>query len=286
MAIRLTAEIPRPPETIDSLQDLNYLTADTKRFSMTIRALLVSSATAAALLLFQQFTLAAVPAEISAAVADTARPAADRKRDADRKPAETLTFAGIHSGQQVAELMPGGGYYTRLLSVLVGPGGKLVAVVPSGAAADEAERTAPIKALAADPHYPNMRVKVQSVRQLALSAPVDVVWTSQNYHDVHNVPNIDIAAFNKAIFDVLKPGGLYIVIDHAALPGAPPSVTSELHRIDPEVVRREVTAAGFVLEAESPILLNPADARTTAIFDPAIRGKTAQFVFKFRKPGL
>jgi predicted methyltransferase len=254
---------------------------------MSIRALTPLCIAAASTLFFQQPTVAAVPAEVTAAVADPERPVADRDRDVDRKPAETLAFSGIHAGQQVAELMPGGGYYTRLLSTLVGAKGKLIAVVPAprpGTAADAPDRAAPIKALAADPHYANVTVLVQSVRQLSLAAPVDVVWTSLNYHDVHNVPDIDIAAFNKAIFNSLKPGGLYLVIDHAAAPGSPASVTSELHRIDPEQVKREVTGAGFVLEAESPILLNVADSRTAPIFDPAIRGKTAQFILRFRKP--
>jgi predicted methyltransferase len=255
--------------------------------AMPIRRLTPLSVAVASTLFFQQPTVAAVPAEVTAAVADTERPMADRQRDVDRKPAETLAFSGIHAGQQVAELMPGGGYYTRLLSTLVGAKGKLIAVVPAprpGAVADAPDRAAPIKALAADPHYANVSVLVQSVRQLSLPAPVDVVWTSLNYHDVHNVPDIDIAAFNKAIFNSLKPGGLYLVIDHAAAPGSPASVTSELHRIDPEVVKREVTGAGFMLEAESPILLNAADSRAAPIFDPAIRGKTAQFILRFRKP--
>jgi predicted methyltransferase len=255
--------------------------------TMTIRALTLSSVAAASALFFQQPILAAVPAEVAAAVADTERPTADRDRDVERRPAETLAFAGIHAGQQVAELMPGGGYYTRLLSTLVGVKGKIIAVVPAprpGTAADAPDRAAPIKALAADPHYANVSVLVQSVRQLSLAAPVDVVWTSLNYHDVHNVPDIDMGAFNKAIFDSLKPGGLYLVIDHAAAPGAPANVTSELHRIDPEMVKSEVTSAGFVLEAESPILLNAADSRTAPIFDPAIRGRTAQFILRFRKP--
>lgn len=252
-----------------------------------LRTLTLTSVAAAATLFFQPAALAAVPAEVGAAVADSVRPAADRERDAERKPAETLAFADIHAGQQVAELMPGGGYYSRLLSALLGSKGKLIAVVPAprpGAPADAPDRAAPLKALAADPHYSNVTVSVQPVQRLSLAAPVDAVWTSLNYHDVHNVPNIDIAAFNKAVFDSLKPGGMYLVIDHAAAPNSPASVTSQLHRIDPEVVKQEVIAAGFVLEAESPLLLNTEDPRTAPVFDPGIRGKTAQFVFKFRKP--
>jgi len=254
---------------------------------MTIRAPTLSLVAAAAIVFVQQTALAELPAEVVAAVTDAARPATDRERDAERKPAETLAFSGIHAGQEVAELMPGGGYYTRLLSALLGPKGSLIAVVPApraGTPTGGPDRAAPIRALAADPHYANVSVLVQPVRQLSLAAPVDVVWTSLNYHDVHNVPNMDIALFNKAIFNSLKPGGLYFVIDHAAAPGAPAGVTSELHRIDPGVVKQEATGAGFVLEAESSILFNPADSRALPIFDPAVRGKTTQFIFKFRKP--
>ena len=141
-----------------------------------------------------------------------------------------------------------------------------------------------IRAIAADAHYSNITVLEQSFVNLALPVQIDVVWTSQNYHDVHNVSGIDLAAFNKAIFDSLKPGGLYLLIDHSAASDAPANVTATLHRIDSEQVKREVTAAGFVMEEESPLLRNPADPRTAAIFDPEIKGKTDQFIFKFRKP--
>jgi predicted methyltransferase len=237
---------------------------------------------------FSQASLgASVPSYIKHAVADATRPVEDRQHDADRKPAETLAFAGIKTGSQVAELIPGGGYYTRLLSQVVGPRGKLYAVVPApraDAPVQGPDRSAPIKALAADSHYANITVVVQPIKGLALPNQVDAVWTSQNYHDVHNVPAIDLLAFNKSIFDALKSGGLYFVIDHAAVAGAPASVTSELHRIDAAVVKQEVAAAGFVLEAESDLLNNAGDPRTGRVFDPAIRGKTAQFMLKFRKP--
>ncbi len=231
---------------------------------------------------------AATPSYISAALADVDRPGADLQRDADRKPAETLLFAGIGPGSQVVELVPGGGYYTRLLSRVIGNHGKLYAVAPApraDAPAGEPDRAAPVRAIAADAHYPNIEVLVQPIRSLSLPVQVDAVWTSQNYHDVHNVPGIDLLAFNKSIYDALKPGGRYILIDHRAAADAPADVTSTLHRIDPELVKREVIAAGFVLEAQSEVLGNPADPHTAAIFDPQIRGKTDQFMFRFRKPG-
>ena len=114
--------------------------------------------------------------------------------------------------------------------------------------------------------------------------PADVVFTAQNYHDVHNVPNIDIAAFNKSVFNALKPGGAYVVLDHAAAAGSGGRDTSTLHRIDPEAVKAEALAAGFVLAGQSKVLENPQDAHTVAVFDPSIRGKTDQFILKFTKP--
>lgn len=231
--------------------------------------------------------MAAMPAYITAAVADANRPEADRQRDADRKPAETLLFADIRPGKQVVELVPGGGYYTRLLSKVIGKHGKLYAISPAPRTAPEPgepDRAAPVKAIAADPHYGNVTVLIQPIASLSLPEQADVVWTSQNYHDVHNVTGLDLLAFNKSIYAALKPGGEYFVIDHSAAADAPADVTSTLHRIDSELVKREVIAAGFVLEEESPLLRNSADPRTAAIFDPGIRGKTDQFVLKFRKP--
>ena len=230
---------------------------------------------------------AAMPAYITAAVADAGRPEGDRQRDADRKPAETLLFAGVQPGNQVVELVPGGGYYTRLLSKVVGKHGKLYAVAPApraDAPAGEPDRTAPVKAIAADPRYANVTVLVQPIRSLVLPEKADVVWTSQNDHDVHNVAGLDLLAFNKSIYDALKPGGRYFLIDHSAAADASADVTSTLHRIDSELVKREVLAAGFVLEESSALLRNAADPRSAAVFDPAIRGKTDQFMLKFRKP--
>jgi predicted methyltransferase len=119
-----------------------------------------------------------------------------------------------------------------------------------------------------------------------LPRKLDVFWISQNYHDLHNkyFGPVDIAAFNKAVFDALKPGGSYIVLDHTAAPGAQADVTETLHRIDPATVRREVEAAGFVFDSESVILANPADPRTIKVFDKSIQGHTDQFILKFRKP--
>jgi predicted methyltransferase len=240
------------------------------------------------------FSLAAVegsaappPAFLSAAVADPGRPAADTERDANRKPAETLLVAGIAPGQQIAELLPGGGYFTRIMSKAVGPSGHIYALVPApspDAPANTPDFAARIKALAADPNYANVSVIVEPFAQLKTPVPVDMVWTSQNYHDLHNFPGLDVTVFNQMVFESLKHGGIYFILDHASQPGAGTSVTSTLHRIDPETVKREVLAAGFVFVGSSNLLHQPADPHTAKVFDPAIRGRTDQFILKFRKP--
>ena len=112
-----------------------------------------------------------------------------------------------------------------------------------------------------------------------------MVWTSQNYHDLHNLPGLDVGASNRAIFNALKPGGIYVVLDHAAEPGSGLRDTGTLHRIDEETVKKEVLAAGFVFVARSDLLHNPGDAHTAKVIDPSIRGNTDQFILKFRKPG-
>jgi predicted methyltransferase len=228
-----------------------------------------------------------IPAYISAAVADAGRPAEDKDRDANRKPAETVAFAGVKPGSVVIELVPGKGYFTRILSKVAGPKGKVYAVSPprrANAKPDAPDPSAATKAIAADPGYSNVVVRTAKLPSLNVSIPADVVFTAQNYHDVHNVPDIDIAAFNKTVFDALKPGGVFIVVDHAAAEGSGARDTSTLHRIDPATVKSEVQAAGFEFAGESKVLANAQDDHTAKVFDPAIRGKTDQFIFKFRKP--
>ena len=250
-------------------------------------ALLLAACVSAALFVARADAATRVPGYITAAVADSGRPAEDKQRDADRKPAETLAFAGIKPGQVVVELVPGRGYFTRILSKIVGSKGHVYALSPprrANAAADSPDPSAATSAIAEQPGYSNIVVQSGSLAKISVSEPADVVFTAQNYHDVHNVPNIDIAAFNGAIFDALKPGGVYIVIDHAAEPGSGARDTSTLHRIDPATVKSEVLAAGFVLDAESTLLQNPQDTHTVAVFEPSIRGKTDQFILKFRKP--
>ncbi|MES2341896.1 MAG: methyltransferase [Pseudomonadota bacterium] len=223
---------------------------------------------------------------VVAAVADASRPEADTKRDADRKPAEMLEFAGIKPGQTVADFLPGGGYFTRIFAKTVGPKGVVYAVInppPANPPADA--KPNPILAVAADPAYGNIKVVQASFESLALPTQADVIWTSQNYHDLHLARfNLDVAKVNKAVFAALKPGGVYVVLDHAAVAGAPLDTADKLHRIDPAIVKSELAAAGFVYEGESTILRNTTDDHTKMVFDPTLRGHTDQFIYKFRKP--
>ncbi len=228
---------------------------------------------------------AALPAYAVAAVAASDRPAADTARDALRHPAELVAFAGIKPGDQVADIMPGTGYFTRIFANAVGPKGAVYAIVPSELAKVAPKIPEAMKALAADPAFPNVKTLVMPAASTAAPVPLDVAWTSNNYHDLYGFFGAaEAAAFDAAVFKALKPGGVFIVIDHVAPPGSAGADAATLHRIDPETVKAQVLAAGFKLTAESPILANPSDPHTAKVFDPAIRGRTDQFVFKFTKP--
>jgi predicted methyltransferase len=252
---------------------------------MSARALFLTAVAATSFIHATTICAAAPSAEISAAVADSARPDADRQRDADRKPAELLAFAGIRPGSKIGEMLPGGGYFTRIFSKAVGSKGVVYALVPArpaNAPAGAPDFAAPMLALAADAKYNN--VKVGSMDPAApLPELVDVVWTSLNYHDLHNRPNADLMAANKMALNALKPGGVYIVIDHAAETGSGKRDTQTLHRIEPAFVKAEVLAAGFEFAGESDLLRNANDPHNVGVRDLG-RGKSDQFVFKFRKP--
>lgn len=234
----------------------------------------------AALMAGQAFA-AGVPAFITAAVNDPGRPAADRARDANRKPDEVLAFFQIKPGQKVAELLPGGGYFTRLLSKTVGARGKVYVLGPPGAATR-------VPGVLGDRAYGNVSAVTASAASLNLPEPVDVVWTSLNYHDLKNPPRnggaaVDITAFNKAVYKALKPGGYYVVIDHSARPGET-NAPSERHRIDQLTVVEEVAAAGFIKQAETQALRRADDPRTANAYE--MNGASDQFAILFRKPDL
>jgi len=228
-----------------------------------------------------------IPEYASAALADKSRPAEDVARDPARKPAEMIVFAGIKPGDKVVDLIPGKGYFTRIFAKAVGPKGHVYAYYPSEIDSFLKGKEPSVTAITNDKtNYPNASLIHAPVMKFATSEPLDVVWTSQNYHDLHDsfFGPADLSVVNKAIYNALKPGGTYIVLDHVAEPGSGLRETNTLHRIDPAVVKQEVTAAGFEFVGEDDVLRNPADPHKANVFDASIRGKTDQFVFKFRKP--
>jgi predicted methyltransferase len=229
----------------------------------------------------------AIPATIANALEDPARPAAQRGNDATRKPAALIAFARLKPGDRIADFMSGGAYFTRIFSGVVGPKGHVYAFVPIEEIRNcQPEETAGTLTLSRDGTYPNVTVEVAPVSDFSAPEPLDMVWTAQNFHDLYDpfMGPADIAKVTGAIFRALKPGGVFIVIDHAAEAGSGTRDTDRLHRIDPAAIRQAVTAAGFILEAESAVLGNPDDTHRLRVFDPAIRGRTDQVVFKFRKP--
>jgi predicted methyltransferase len=227
-----------------------------------------------------------IPQYVSEAVANPNRPDKDRERDVNRKPAAVIAFAGIKPGQKVVELMPGGGYFTRIFCQIIGPKGHLytVSMIPT------VKRDPPppdaATAAAAPSACANVTADSQNATELKLPGELDVVWTSENYHDLHNpfFGQPDMKAYDRAIFDALKPGGVFIVEDHVAAAGSGARDTNTLHRIDPELVRQEVTSVGFVFDSASEALHNADDPHDAKVFD--LKGHSDKFLFKFRKPKI
>lgn len=229
----------------------------------------------------------AVPAAVVAAIADPARPAEQVAQDAARRPAEVLAFAGVAPGYRVADFMSGGAYFTRIFSRIVGERGHVYAFLPEEQLKNCApEETAGTRSIVGDAHYANVTVLTAPVSRFRAPEPLDLIWTSLNFHDLYdsfmgpaNVPQVLASLFN-----ALKPGGVLVIVDHVAQPGSAVRDTERLHRIDAQVVIRTVTAAGFVLEEQSDLLRNAADNHELKVFDPSIRGHTDQMVLRFRKP--
>ena len=217
------------------------------------------------------------------AISDPTRLDEHEARDAARKPEAILALSGIHTGDKVADLAAGSGYYTALLSRLVGDSGKVYAVDPARIfeAFPNAAKTFPAY-LEKDPRD-NVEYSVQKLDEITFGEPLDAIVMGLYYHDTMWTET-DRAAMNKAMFDALKPGGVYLIIDHNAAAGADEAVTKELHRMVRGVVKPEVLAAGFVLEAQSDALANADDQYEQSVFADGVRGKTDRFVYLFRKP--
>jgi predicted methyltransferase len=227
-----------------------------------------------------------IPTYVSAAIANPERKEKDPEVDSRRHPTELMVFAGVKPGDKVLDLIPGSGYFTKIFSGIVGERGHVYSVWPNEYDAESHPDSDNLRALAKTTAFANVSVVVQPANALSAPEPLDVVFTSQNYHDYPDkfMGPTDPMILNRAVFQALKPGGVFIIVDHAAQAGSGLRDTETLHRIDPETVKAQVTAAGFKFEASSDVLRNPADTHTVKVFDPSIRRHTDQFVFRFRKP--
>ncbi|MES2825097.1 MAG: hypothetical protein V4732_15950 [Pseudomonadota bacterium] len=276
-----------------------------------------------------------IPAYVDKAVNNASRPQSDRDRDINRLPAEVITFAGIKPGDKIADLMPGRGYFTRILCAIAGDMGHVYAVtvprktpatstssqsaesatsnkiaVPSQSAAlnkSAASSATPIAESCTNVTQITLTAKNRPAPELhsdsddpgwvyeyyqlspaaenfAVPEPLDVIWTSENYHDLHNAAfgSPDMARVTKAFFTALKPDGILVIEDHAAKAKSGARDTQTLHRIDPELVKREVQSAGFVFVGASRVLHHPEDNHTTKAHD--MHGKTDRFLLKFLRP--
>ena len=219
---------------------------------------------------------------IANALADPARPPDEKSADGSRKPAETLAFSGVRPGMVVGEFYPGGGYFTRLLSAVVGPSGHVYGLENAGwkgaGAADQK--------LVAESRLTNVSIDIQPFGTVKFPKPLDLAWITQNYHDlkIAEYGSVDTVAFDRAVFAALKPGGTFFILDHQGLPGMSDEAIAKTHRIDKATVIKEVTSAGFKLVGEGRFLHRPGDDHTKSIFDKSIRGRTDQYALKFIKP--
>ncbi len=220
------------------------------------------------------------------ALADPARKDQREAADARRKPGPLIALAGVKPGDKVLDLIPGNGYWTRIFSKIVGPEGKVYAVWPQAYAKTAMGNVADLRKLSADKYYGNIVTEVQPSPALTAPEPLDVVWTSQNFHDYPDefMGKGDPSELARSAFNALKPGGTFMIVDHMAKPGRGLADTDTLHRIDPATVRRIVEGAGFRFAGESQVLVNSADPLDIPVFDKSIRGHTSQFAYKFVKP--
>ena len=227
----------------------------------------------------------AKPTPIAAAVAAKDRPAESVALDASRKPAEILSFMGLKPGMKAFDLLTGTGYYAEIMGRAVGPKGSVTAYSPA------AYNPEPIKVAFATlvTRAPNVKL-VNNPAEAFVPNSYDFTMIHLNYHDFYfestkfNIPRTDPDVVLKTLYAAIKPGGIVAVVDHVGPAGDTRAIVDKLHRIDPATVKADFARAGFKLEAESPLLNMASDDHSKNVFDPAIRGKTDRFVFRFRKP--
>ena len=205
------------------------------------------------------------------------------------KLAELIRFSRVDAGATVIDVYPGDGDWTRLFSDVVGPEGRVYSFVPAEVAHFKNDPVGRMQALAKEPGRENVEVvSADLVAMPQATRPADVLWLHLFYHDLHTAlmqaKGATAAEFNRAVYERLKPGGCYVIVDHATAAGVGLGNAQSLHRIDPATVREEVEAAGFVLDAESAVLANKHDPHSSKVFDPSIKGETDRFAYRFVKP--
>ena len=236
---------------------------------------------------------AAVPAAtadaaaIDAAVANADRLPEDKEQDSWRRPAEVLKFMELRPGMHALDYFAAAGYYTELMSRVVGPEGKVIAY--NNAEYRKFSQDAPTKRYGNN-RLPNVVEVTTPVEAMPLDpASLDAVLFMQSYHDLYwrpkdgSWPKTDAAKALAQLVPALKPGAVVVVVDHVANPGEPTATVTDMHRIDPAVLKRDFEAAGLTFDSESPVFANPADDHKKKVFDEAIRHKTDQVMYKFKK---
>jgi predicted methyltransferase len=225
-------------------------------------------------------------ARAAAVLASPSRPAADHADDELRKPANVLAYIDIKPGMKVFEIEAGAGYYTELLSPLAGPKGEVVMQNPESFDAFLGDAVSN----RVNDRLENVRVSKSNFDVLdAQDGSMDMVTWMLGPHELYFTPNgIDSLGDDEAAFAeimrILKPGGVLIILDHAAAPGAPASTGGTVHRIDPALVLQLTETAGFKMTGESDVLRHPNDNYEASVFDPTVRRMTDRFLFKFTKP--
>lgn len=224
--------------------------------------------------------------DVAAAVAFKGRPADAVALDASRKPVEVLDFTGLKRGMTVLDVIAGNGYYTEVMARTVGPKGKVVAYVP----APFMQGKTKVAADAIGAREPNVTFTTDFATELGKANTYDFMMIHLNYHDFYweseqfKIPRTDPDRVIAGLFRATKPGGIVAVIDHIGPAGDTRAVVDKLHRIDPDTVKADFLRGGFVLDGTSDVLRMPSDDHSKNVFDPAVRGKTDRFVFRFKKP--
>jgi len=238
------------------------------------------------LLLVSLPALAADPTPIEKSIASPERTDADRERDKRDKPAEVLAFAGVRPGMVVADIFAGGGYYTELLSGVVGPDGKVFAVnnIPYATFDKDA-----IKARFTEGRLKNVERRLVEASYMNIAPrSVDLVVIVMAHHDAYWInekegwPEINIDGFFESIRHMLKPGGKLLIVDHNAAAGTGREVVSALHRLNEDWAKKSITSHGFVFEKSYDGLRNPGDQLDKMVYDPAVKGKTDRYVHLYR----